>query len=249
MIFSIYQAAKWAFPTIAWLPVLITAVIAFNPSFIYMSTTIHHDILQATWFALGTWGIMRYTRQRTPYDAFIFGLLVGCAILTKVSGIVLGLGVAVVIIVRAWQAHNWRLFWRDGIISGGIAFLIAGWWFIRNQVLYGDLLGWNAYRIIFHFNLRPEPSQILGFQDFFRQSSRNFWGGFGFRGGTATPTSTWQKTQTWRDAYPLLLPDDLPDGTYTLQIGMYDWPAVERLPIENADQNVLKLGTITIVSE
>ena len=179
-LFALFQAARLAFPTIIWIPFLTTAVIAFNPSFIYMSTTIHHDILQAMWFALGIWWITHYINYRSSYSALIAGFLVGVATLTKVSGIILGLGVALAIVIRAVRERSWFIFWRDGIISGGVSLLIAGWWFVRNFILYGDFLGWHAYSYVFQFNLRPEPSFRLGVQDFFRQTYRNFWGGFGF---------------------------------------------------------------------
>jgi 4-amino-4-deoxy-L-arabinose transferase-like glycosyltransferase len=179
-LFALYQATRCEFPEIGWLPFLATAVIAFNPSFIYMSSTVHHDILLAMWFALGAWWMMGYNRKRSTYSAVLAGILVGCAILTKISGVVLGLGVASVLVGRAIRERDWSAFWRDGLVAGGVAALLAGWWFVRNRVLYGDLLGWRAYSYVFHANLRPEPSLLLGLKEFFLQTSHNFWGGFGF---------------------------------------------------------------------
>ncbi|MAT97029.1 MAG: hypothetical protein CL608_07800 [Anaerolineaceae bacterium] len=179
-LFALFQAMYQAFPQVYWLPFLATIFIAFNPSFIFMSTTIHHDILQAMWFALGTWWMMHYLQQDATSSPLLAGVLVGCAILTKISGIVLGLGVAAVIIMQAIRKQSWSLFWHDGLISSGTAALIAGWWFVRNFILYGDFLGWNAYSYVFHFNLRSEPSIQAGIREFFDQASRNFWGGFGF---------------------------------------------------------------------
>jgi hypothetical protein len=179
-LFALYQAIRCEFPMVGWLPFLATAVIAFNPSFVYMSSTVHHDVLLAMWFALGAWWMMGYIQRRSPYGAVLAGILVGCAILTKLSGVVLGLGVATVIVARAIRERDWPAFWRDGLISGGVAALLAGWWFARNRVLYGDFVGWHAYSYVFHFNLRSEPSLLLGLKEFFLQSSRNFWGGFGF---------------------------------------------------------------------
>lgn len=179
-LFALFQAFQTAFSSIDWFPLLATAVIAFNPSFIYMSSTIHHDILQAMWFALGAWWMMRFLQRRTKYAAFVAGLLVGCAMLTKISGVVLGLGVATVIVGRSIQERDWSTFRRDGLISAGTAFLISGGWFVRNRVLYGDFLGWKAYSHVFSSNLRDEPSFRLGVVEFFQQASRNFWGGFGF---------------------------------------------------------------------
>ncbi len=179
---ALFRAVHLAFPKISWLPFLATTFIAFNPSFVFMSATIHHDIFQAMWFALGAWWMMHYLHKQNASARLpiVAGLLVGCAILTKVSGIVLGLGVATVIIMQAMRQRSWARFWRDGLIAGGMAALVAGWWFVRNMILYGDFLGWNAFSHVFGFNLRPEPSIHAGFLEFFQQASRNFWGGFGF---------------------------------------------------------------------
>ena len=65
-------------------------------------------------------------------------------------------------------------------------------------------------------------------------------------GSFASPTSTWHKGQAWRDSYPVLLPPGLPDGVYTLHIGMYNWPSLERLPISETDKDSWKLGEIHV---
>jgi hypothetical protein len=186
-LFSLFQATKIAIPTVKWAPLLTTSMIAFNPSFVFMSVTIHHDVLQATLFSLGMWW-MAHTIQnhdskkvvKTANRPWLIGIIVGCAILTKISGLVLGLGVAITISILAIQKKDWRLFLHDGAISGGIAVLLSGGWFLRSWSLYGDLLGWSAYSHVFHFNLRSTPSWYHGTVEFFSQASRNFWGGFGF---------------------------------------------------------------------
>jgi hypothetical protein len=45
------------------------------------------------------------------------------------------------------------------------------------------------------------------------------------------PTNLWQPGETILDARQLTLPPDLPPGEYTLAIGMYRWPSLERLPL------------------
>lgn len=40
------------------------------------------------------------------------------------------------------EKRNWREFWKKGLLILGIVLLLAGWWFVRNYVLYdGDFLG------------------------------------------------------------------------------------------------------------
>jgi hypothetical protein len=50
-------------------------------------------------------------------------------------------------------------------------------------------------------------------------------------GGGTAPTSGWRIGETLRDSYPLPLPPDLVEGTYSVRVGLYTWPAVERLPV------------------
>lgn len=50
-------------------------------------------------------------------------------------------------------------------------------------------------------------------------------------GGGTAPTSGWRIGETLRDPYPLPLPPDLPEGTYSVRVGLYTWPALERLPV------------------
>lgn len=47
--------------------------------------------------------------------------------------------------VREERKVNWKDFWKKGIIIAVVAIVIAGWWFVRNAVIYdGDFLGMQA---------------------------------------------------------------------------------------------------------
>ncbi len=68
-------------------------------------------------------------------------------------------------------------------------------------------------------------------------------------GGTR-PTNTWQVGKVIRDNYAILVPASTPPGNYELEVGMYLWPAMTRLPVVGADgqpegDRVL-LGAITV---
>jgi uncharacterized membrane protein len=63
------------------------------------------------------------------------------------------------------------------------------------------------------------------------------------------PTSTWQPGEELRDRHVLNLPPDLPSGTYRLQVGVYYWQTLERLPvIENGApvNNYIELGNVKV---
>jgi 4-amino-4-deoxy-L-arabinose transferase-like glycosyltransferase len=53
------------------------------------------------------------------------------------------------------------------------------------------------------------------------------WGGHD--SAPEPPTTTWQPGQIVADAHPLLVSPDAPPGLYTLEVGLYTWPDLERL--------------------
>ncbi|MDX1524133.1 MAG: DUF2079 domain-containing protein, partial [Anaerolineae bacterium] len=63
------------------------------------------------------------------------------------------------------------------------------------------------------------------------------------------PTSTWQPGEKLRDRHTLEIPDGLAAGTYRLQIGVYYWETLERLPVIESGtpiNNFVDLGQITV---
>lgn len=181
-LYAIYRAAELLFPDQRWIPLGVTAVVAFNPSFTYMSSTVHHDVLQAMVFALAMWWIIRYlTKPARSYEAVLAGVLIGAAILTKLSGLVLAAVIGLVLFLELLKVKDWSYFFRQAVIAYGIAALVAGWWFIRNQWLYGDPLGWQMFLNIHNHMIRPGPYTWPIFTgEFLAQIGRTFWGGFGF---------------------------------------------------------------------
>ena len=63
------------------------------------------------------------------------------------------------------------------------------------------------------------------------------------------PTTTWQPGEELRDQHLLTLPPDLAPGTYFLQVGVYYWETLERLPMmeDNVPVNdLVKLGSFEV---
>jgi hypothetical protein len=62
----------------------------------------------------------------------------------------------------------------------------------------------------------------------------SLWAGYDSQpGGGSLPTSRWQPGWRIIDEYPIPLPADLPAGSYTLEIGLYQ-PAGARLPVDGS---------------
>lgn len=180
-LYAVYRATQLLFPDQPWAPVGATALVGFNPSFVFMSSTVHHDTLQAAIFGLAAWWGLRLLRgQQRWYDPWIGGLLIGAGCLTKLSGLALVPFVGIVLLLQAWRDHAWRRLLSQAVVVGMGALLVSGWWFARNQWLYGDLLGWHMFKRIHGHMVRTTPYTWNSFASFLSQIGRTFWGAFGY---------------------------------------------------------------------
>jgi 4-amino-4-deoxy-L-arabinose transferase-like glycosyltransferase len=64
--------------------------------------------------------------------------------------------------------------------------------------------------------------------------------------GGGHPTTRWLPGEVVTDRRTLLLPEDLPLGTYSIEAGLYDASSGERLSVENSDQDRILIGEIQI---
>lgn len=180
-VYAIYRSTELLFPLYHWVALGVAAVVAFNPSFIFMSSTVHHDVLLVAIFTLAMWWVLRFLiGPEHRFDAALAGLLVGAAMLTKLSGLVLALLIGVVFLIQAFRERAWQAFLQRSAIAAGVALLVAGWWFVRNWLLYGDLLGWQMFLNVHSHMVRTTPYTWNTFRQFLAGIGRTFWGGFGF---------------------------------------------------------------------
>jgi hypothetical protein len=64
------------------------------------------------------------------------------------------------------------------------------------------------------------------------------------------PTSTWQPGEKIIDRYALLLPEDLPAGSYTIAVGLYDPVSGQRLPISAGPRDyAIEVGPIVVAAD
>ncbi len=61
--------------------------------------------------------------------------------------------------------------------------------------------------------------------------------------GGLRPTTSWAGGEQVQDNYGIVVPDDLPSGAYTLEVGMYQGDHRARLP-DGSDH--LLLGTVQV---
>jgi hypothetical protein len=162
-------------PEIALLAAMLTA---FNPMFLFISASVNNDTLAAL-LAAGTVFVLLRALQHGQgvRDGLWLGVLLGLGALTKLSVLVLLPLVAVALTWDAWRRRAWRSWLLNGlIILAGVA-LIAGWWYARNWLLYGDPTG--VSRMLDIVGRRDEPLTLRGLWAEFEGFRISYWALFG----------------------------------------------------------------------
>ena len=163
------------------LAIAAASVTAFNPSFLFMTSTIHHDCLMTMIGALSLLWMVEAIHQLPSWKGYaVGGVLLAAGLLTKLSGLSLIILFGFVIGWVSWRQRSWDILFRSGVIVFGVASGLAGWWYIRNQVLYGDPLGWELFLSTQRHMVRGGPYDWQAFVDFVAQLQRTFWGAYGY---------------------------------------------------------------------
>ena len=111
---------------------LVVLAVGLNPMLLAVSTSVQNDTLSLLLGAIALLVAMEPAR-RPNASVVLAGVLLGLAILTKVTVWPIAIGLAAVFLVRRRLVHL--------AILALVSIAVSGWWFVRNLVLYGDLTG------------------------------------------------------------------------------------------------------------
>lgn len=113
--------------------------VCFWPQFLAVSAWINNDNLYNLLTTLALLVMLVILRRgMTARNTALLGAVIGAALLTKVSALFLAAPVGVLFLFEG------RRGWRYAPLVAGVAFAIAGWWYVRNAILYNDPLGTQA---------------------------------------------------------------------------------------------------------
>ncbi len=157
------------------------ALVAFNPMFLYMSGAINNDIIAAL-----SGSAILFTCLYLLHDpqglnlrwGLILGGLYGLALMSKSNLAVTILLIEVAITWVAWRKSQWRQWLIANLLIFAVSALIAGWWFVRNQLLYGDPTGFSTVTELWGVR-DPADSFSLAVSEL-PYAWSTLWGRFGF---------------------------------------------------------------------
>jgi len=144
LVWLTYRIGREIIPDQPVLAVGAAALVAFNPQFLYLSGAINNDIPAALCSAAVLWMCVRIVRGGSSVRTDVtLGLIYGLALLTKFNLLALLPLIELAYVLAVWRTRDWSTLLRPNLIILSLAAVISGWWFWRNQVLYGDPTGMN----------------------------------------------------------------------------------------------------------
>lgn len=195
-----------------WLASGAAALVAFNPMFIFTSARVSNDAAVTAFGSLVIWGSVRLAvRGLSRRGLGLVGAALGLAALSKLSGVVLAapLGLALLFdgmrtgrqTLRGAQytldhlacQEQLRRLVINALILFGVAVLVCGWWFGRNWLVYGEVMGVDAW-LSHTATVRDEPIGFLEVIPQLKGLVMSFWALFGWLN---VPVSPWMYRFWW----------------------------------------------------
>ncbi len=141
-VYAVVQSARTVLPDRRGVALLAGALTAFNPQFLFISASVSNDTLINMLAALIAWRTLVMLRDGFgTRRSLLLALLIALGALTKLSGLAVGAGAglaAVWLLVRGGDRRGCLIFCGATV---GLTLVVAGWWYLRNLTLYGELLG------------------------------------------------------------------------------------------------------------
>ncbi len=182
-VFFTYLLARCAFPDDTWSRLLATALVATTPQFTFISASLSNDsmitvVSAASLVILAVLGGRTAKKGIQSWDWAGLGLLLGLGALSKLQGLGLLLLASYTFTLYARRQKAWGNLAQGAFWIGGVVLTVAGWWYARNMLLYGDPFG--TINLLSVTGERVEPLTLSGLYGELRGLQMSFWGIFGW---------------------------------------------------------------------
>lgn len=159
---------------------LAAGILAFNPQFIFMTASVNNDVLTAVlgaalvYFsveAVGAPSLMRFVG---------LGVLLGLGLLTKFALLAFWPLPLLAIFLTANKDHRKQSALYTAVVLG-LPLVVAGWWYYRAYLLYGDPLAWDVHLQAKGAEvLRTAPLTLADLREFVVIHFQSYWAWFGW---------------------------------------------------------------------
>ncbi|MEM7118490.1 MAG: hypothetical protein AAF614_39070 [Chloroflexota bacterium] len=181
VIYITWLIGHTVWPNKPWLALGGAAFIAFNPMFLFMTGAINNDVIAALAGASVTLGCVKLLRDKnglSPRWGIILGTLFGLALMSKFNLAAIALSIETAVSIVAYRKKQWRNWWIVNILISVFTLLVAGWWFVRNQFLYGEPTGFQRLTELWGVRNPADSWGVAVFELPYAWTS--LWGRFGY---------------------------------------------------------------------
>ena len=140
-IVAVFFTALEISPRNYWLALVSAAIIAFLPIFIFTSSALSDDTLVGLLLGLYFWILVKLVKGDTRLRNYILlGLLMGLAVTTKNSTIILPIEVVGVFAYLAWKGGwGWLNWLKRTAIVATAAIIASSWWYLTIIIYFNDI--------------------------------------------------------------------------------------------------------------
>ncbi|CAG0934594.1 hypothetical protein TFLX_03568 [Thermoflexales bacterium] len=170
-----YRLARAVFAARPWLSLGTLAITAYNPQFLFSTSSVNNDVLVTLWGTAIVWWSVRVVQRGLTWRSVVAGgLLCGAALLTKLSaGALLG-----IVALAVWLAPPGRVRRVPALLSlASITLFLTAWWLVRNMQLYGD---WSGLDTMLQAWSASTTSALPPFSAQLWNLWRSYWTEFGY---------------------------------------------------------------------
>lgn len=160
------------------------AFVASIPSFIVVHSSVTNDALVIFFYGAGTLWLMNVWRKSTltTRDSLLISLIVVGASLSKLTGASLAGVVALALLGGVWRGRfPFGAVLKTGVMIALAVLLLAGWWYVRNYQLYGDLFALSATESLWGREFDLPDAYNSGLLTELDRIGRSFWLMVGYR--------------------------------------------------------------------
>lgn len=132
-----YLAGRLALPGRPWVALAGAAICAVVPTSLGVTDAVSNDALVPVTFGLALLAALVMLRSPGSGHAAWLGVAVGLSLLTKNSALTLLPFAFLVLLTAWWPERRGSSLLRWGSALYGSVVLVAGWWYLRNRLLFG----------------------------------------------------------------------------------------------------------------